>query len=107
MPTGNVYASTKEAITNNTSTTSEPTIEPSCGTLGEDLNWVDTRYVLAMNIASFDAAQLFFIYKYEVYGIDYLDDGNEARDEEPKQKSPAKFCNGLIALTVAIWERPE
>lgn len=107
MATGNVYASTKESTTNNTSTTSEPTIDPSCGTLGEDLDWVDTRFVLAMNTASFHPAQLFLIYKYEVYGVEYLDDGDEARDEEPEQKSPPKFCDGPIAFTVAIWERPE
>lgn len=103
MATGNVYASTKGTFSKNTSTTNEP----SSGALGEDLEWVDTRYILAMNTASFDPVQLLLIYKYEVYGVDYLDDGDETRDEEPEQESPPKFCDGPIAFTVAFWERPK
>lgn len=59
MATGNVYASTKETPSKNTPTTSEP----SSGTLGEDLDWDDTRYVLAMKTASFDPVQLLLVYK--------------------------------------------
>ena len=103
MATGNVYASTKGTPSKNTSTTSES----SSGTLGEDLDWVDTRYVLAMNTASIDPVQIFLVYKYEVYDVVYLDDGGETRDEEPEQESPPKFCDGPIAFTVAFWERPK
>lgn len=103
MATGNVFALTKETSSKNTSTTSGS----SYGTLGEDLDWVDTGYVLAMNTASFDPVQLILIYKYEVYGVEYLDDGDEIRDEEPAQESPPKFCDGPIAFTVAFWEKPK
>lgn len=67
MATGNVYASTKETPSKNTPTTSEP----SSGTLGEDLDWDDTRYVLAMKTASFDPVQLLLVYKYEVLKISH------------------------------------
>ena len=58
-----------------------------------------------MNTASSDPVQLILVYKYEVYGVEYLDDGNERRDEEPEQENPSRFCNGPIAFTVAFWEK--
>lgn len=71
----------------------------------ENLNWVDTGYSSAMHTALFDPVKFFLIYKYEVYGVEYLNDGNETRDEESEQETPPQFCNRPIPFTVAFWEK--
>lgn len=72
------------------------------GDLNENQNdWFDTRYVLAMDTASTHWWKCYLVYKYEVYGTKYLDDGGEKRDEEPEEKEPPRFCNGFNAFTIA------
>lgn len=103
MATGNVFASTKERSSENTSTTSAP----SSGMFGEEnLNWVDTGYSLAMHTASFDPVKFFLIYKYEVYGVEYLNDGNETRDEESNKKHRHNSATGLSRL-LSLFGRNE
>lgn len=44
----------------------------------------------------------YLIYKYEVYDVDYLEDGGEIRDEEPEDVKPPTFCGGPEAFTIGI-----
>ena len=64
-------------------------------------HWFDTKYILALDVHQ---VKYYIIYKYEVYEVEYSDDGGEIRNEEPEQKEVPKFCHGPDGFTVAVWE---
>lgn len=71
----------------------------------DDDDWFDTRFVLALDAANgWRKKEFVLVYKYEVYSIDYLDDGSEKRSEEAEHGEPPEFCNGPDAFTVAVCE---
>ena len=72
-----------------------------------NLKWSDTKFVLAVDTESLHNLRYYLIYKYEVYGVDYLEDGGEIRDEEPEDVKPPTFCGGPEAFTIGILRRPQ
>ena len=71
------------------------------------VEWVDTKYVLAVNTASSQKLKYYMIYNYEVYDVEYLEDGGERRDEEPEDVKPPTFCKGSQAFTIDLLKKPQ
>lgn len=71
-----------------------------------NLEWFDTKFVLAVDTKSSRKLRYYLIYKYEVYDVDYLEDGGQIRDEEPEDVKPPAFCGGPDAFTIGILRRP-